>query len=90
MNLICKKSRWMNLRKSPLMPLKTRRLHGTVTQVNPTLQTVSNYSTVQGLVTLNLDGISDPPVLFQGLTASVTLYQGKSEDTLAHPDRGPS
>ena len=58
---------------------------GTVTQVNPTLQTVSNYSTVQGLITLNLDGISNPPVLFQGLTASVTLYQGKSEGTLLIP-----
>jgi HlyD family secretion protein len=58
---------------------------GTVTQVNPTLQTVSNYSTVQGIVTLNMDGIADPPTLFQGLTASVTLYQGKSEGTLLVP-----
>jgi HlyD family secretion protein len=58
---------------------------GTVVQVNPSLVSTGGYQTVQGLVQLNMDEISDPPVLFQGLTASVTLYQGKSEDTLLIP-----
>jgi HlyD family secretion protein len=65
--------------------LENQKFTGTVTQVNPTLQTVSNYKTVQGIVQLNLDGISDPPVLFQGLTATVVLYKGKSEGTLLIP-----
>jgi HlyD family secretion protein len=65
--------------------IENQTFEGTVTQVNPTLQTVSNYRTVQGLVQLNLDGISNPPNLFQGLTASVTLYQGKSTGTLLIP-----
>ena len=59
---------------------------GIVTQVNPTLQIAGNYKTIQGLVQLNMDGISNPPVLFQGLTASVTLFQGKSTGTLLIPN----
>jgi HlyD family secretion protein len=58
---------------------------GTVVEVNPTLQTVSNYLTVQGIVELNMEGIKDPPVLFQNLSASVTLYQGKSDNALLVP-----
>ncbi|HEX7556022.1 MAG TPA: efflux RND transporter periplasmic adaptor subunit, partial [Leptolinea sp.] len=65
--------------------IENQKFTGTVTQVNPSLQTVSNYRTVQGLVTLNLDGMATPPVLFQGLTASVTLYQGKSTGALLIP-----
>jgi HlyD family secretion protein len=65
--------------------IENQKFTGKVTQVNPTLQTVSNYRTVQGLVTLNLDGMANPPVLFQGLTASVTLYQGKSSGALLIP-----
>jgi multidrug efflux pump subunit AcrA (membrane-fusion protein) len=65
--------------------IENQKFTGTVTQVNPSLQTVSNYRTVQGLVTLNLDGMANPPVLFQGLTASVTLYQGKSTGALLIP-----
>lgn len=58
---------------------------GTVTQINPTLVTTSGYSTVQGIISLDLSDVSDPPNFFQGLTASVTLYKGKSENTLLIP-----
>lgn len=58
---------------------------GTVTQINPTLVATSGYSTVQGIISLDLSDVSDPPNFFQGLTASVTLYKGKSENTLLIP-----
>ncbi len=58
---------------------------GTVTQVNPTLTSTNGYSTVKGIITLDMDNVSDAPTLFQGLTASVTLYKGQSEGTLLIP-----
>jgi len=58
---------------------------GTVTQVNPTLVSTSGYSTVQGIISLNTENLTEVPNLFQGLTASVTLYKGKSENTLLVP-----
>ncbi len=58
---------------------------GTVTQINPTLVSTSGYSTVEGIISLDLSDVSDPPTFFQGLTASVTLYKGKSENTLLIP-----
>lgn len=65
--------------------LEDQTFTGTVTQVNPTLVSTSGYSTVKGIITLNMDNVTDAPNLFQGLTASVTLYKGKSEGTLLIP-----
>jgi HlyD family secretion protein len=65
--------------------LENQTFTGTVTQVNPTLTSTSGYSTVKGIITLNMDSVSDAPTLFQGLTASVTLYKGKSEGTMLIP-----
>ncbi len=65
--------------------LEGQTFKGTVIQVNPTLVTTSGYSTVQGIISLDLSEISDPPTFFQGLTASITLYKGKSEGALLIP-----
>jgi HlyD family secretion protein len=58
---------------------------GTVTQVNPTLVATSGYSTVQGIISLDLTDVPNPPTFFQGLTASVTLYKGKVTNGLLIP-----
>ena len=65
--------------------IENQTFKGTVTQVNPTLVSTSGYSTVQGIITLDMDGMSNPPTLFQGLTASVTLYKGKASNALQVP-----
>lgn len=65
--------------------LENQTFVGTVTQVNPTLTSTSGYSTVKGIITLDMDNVSDAPTLFQGLTASVTLYKGKSEGAMLIP-----
>lgn len=65
--------------------IENQTFKGTVTQVNPTLVSTSGYSTVQGIITLDMDELSDPPTLFQGLTASVTLYKGKADNALQVP-----
>jgi RND family efflux transporter MFP subunit len=65
--------------------IEGRTFTGTVTQVNPTLSSTSGYSTISGIITLNMDNETDVPNLFQGLTASVTLYKGNVKDALIVP-----
>jgi multidrug efflux pump subunit AcrA (membrane-fusion protein) len=65
--------------------IEGRTFSGTVTQVNPALTSTSGYSTITGIVTLNMDNVTDVPNLFQGLTASVTLYKGNAKDALIVP-----
>lgn len=65
--------------------IEGRTFTGTVTQVDPSLTTTSGYSTITGIITLNMDKETDVPNLFQGLTASVTLYKGNSKDALIVP-----
>jgi HlyD family secretion protein len=64
--------------------LEGQTFKGTVTQVNPTLTTTSGYSTISGIVTLNMENTTETK-LFQGLTASVTLYKGNAKDALIIP-----
>jgi HlyD family secretion protein len=65
--------------------IEGRTFTGTVTQVNPSLSSTSGYSTITGIITLNMDNVTDVPNLFQGLTASTTLYKGNSKDALIVP-----
>jgi len=65
--------------------IEGRTFTGTVTQVDPTLSSTSGYSTISGIITLNMDDETDVPNLFQGLTASVTLYKGNVKDVLIVP-----
>jgi HlyD family secretion protein len=65
--------------------IEGRKFTGTVTQVNPTLSSTSGYSTISGIITLKMDNETDVPNLFQGLTASVTLYKGNVKDALIVP-----
>ncbi|BCY18541.1 secretion protein HlyD [Leptolinea sp. HRD-7] len=65
--------------------IEGRKFTGTVTQINPTLTSTSGYSTISGIITLNMDDVTDVPNLFQGLTASVTLYKGNAKDALIIP-----
>ena len=65
--------------------IEGRKFTGTVTQINPTLSSTSGYSTISGIITLNMDDVTDVPNLFQGLTASVTLYKGNAKDALIIP-----
>ena len=65
--------------------IEGRTFRGTVTQVNPTLSSTSGYSTISGIITLDMDNETDVPNLFQGLTATVTLYKGNAKDALIVP-----
>jgi HlyD family secretion protein len=64
--------------------LEGQLFEGTVTQVNPTLSTTNGYSTISGIITLDMEKATGTN-LFQGLTASVTLYKGNAKDTLIIP-----
>jgi HlyD family secretion protein len=65
--------------------IENQTFSGKVIQINPTLQTTNGYATVQGLIQLDLPKDKSLPVLLQGMTTIVQIYQGKSENTLLVP-----
>lgn len=58
---------------------------GTVTRIDPSLQTVNNYQVVTGLIQLDLSQVKNPPTLMKGLNATVTLIKAQSTNTLLIP-----
>ncbi len=58
---------------------------GTVTEINPTLQTISGYQVVQGIIQLDLSNEDDSVVVIEGLNASVEVIGGEAENALLVP-----
>jgi HlyD family secretion protein len=58
---------------------------GQVIEVNPSLQTISNVSTVKAKVLLDVDSSSKPDNLLIGMNASVELIGGNVEDAVLIP-----
>lgn len=65
--------------------IENKTFAGKVILINPSLQTTNGYATVKGTIQLELAADEELPVTMQGLTASVNIYQGKSEDTMLIP-----
>ena len=62
-----------------------RTFTGKVIQINPTLQTVSGYQVVQGLIQLDLSKETDLPSFQKGMTASVEVIKAKADNVLLVP-----
>lgn len=58
---------------------------GTVTRINPALETSNNYKVVTGLIQLDLSQMENPPELRKSLTASVELVQASAKDVMLVP-----
>lgn len=58
---------------------------GHVTEVNPSLVTVSNVTAVRALVRLDGDSFAKPQTLMVGLNASVDIFGGRAENALVVP-----
>jgi RND family efflux transporter MFP subunit len=58
---------------------------GTVTEINPTLQTMNGYQVVQGVIQLDLSNENDSVVVIEGLNASVEVIGGEAENALLVP-----
>jgi RND family efflux transporter MFP subunit len=58
---------------------------GTVTEINPTLQTMSGYQVVQGIIQLDLSKEDASVVVIEGLNASVEIIGGEAVNALLVP-----
>jgi HlyD family secretion protein len=58
---------------------------GKVILINPSLQDTNGYATVAGTIQLDLAEDEELPISLQGLTASIKIIKGKSEDTMLIP-----
>jgi HlyD family secretion protein len=65
--------------------IENRTFTGKVGLINPSLQTTNGYSTIQGLIQLDLPTDGNLPVMLQGMTATVNIIQGRSQNTLLVP-----
>ena len=62
-----------------------RTFTGKVIQINPTLQTVSGYQVMQGLIQLDLSKETNPPTFQKGMAASVEVIKAKADNVLLVP-----
>jgi RND family efflux transporter MFP subunit len=58
---------------------------GMVTEIDPTLQTMSGYQVVQGIIQLDLSNEDDSVVVIEGLNASVEVIGGEADNALLVP-----
>ncbi len=65
--------------------IENKTFTGKVILINPSLQSTNGYATVEGTIQLDLSGGEELPIDLQGLTASVNIIKGKSEDTMLIP-----
>lgn len=65
--------------------IANRTFTGKVIQINPTLQTLSGYQVVQGLIQLDLSQETKPPSFQKGMAASVEVIKAKADNVLLVP-----
>lgn len=58
---------------------------GTVTRINPLLETSNGYQVIKGLVQLDISDDANAPTLRKGLNATVELIQATAENVLLIP-----
>jgi HlyD family secretion protein len=62
-----------------------RTFNGTVTRINPALETSNGYQVVTGVIQLDLSKETDLPTLAKGLNGTVELVPAKAENVLIIP-----
>jgi HlyD family secretion protein len=65
--------------------ITNRTFTGTVTQINPALQTVNSYQVAQGLIELDLSNEKNVPTLAAGMNVTVEVISAQAKNALLVP-----